>query len=306
MTELVRSPRGGVVLPGVARRLRRLVGALFADAAGPSRVRGASGSAARRPRAPRRPAYSGVPAAASWASVRSRSMEPGEPGPGDQALVVVLLGPTTGPAGSMASLPGPRRRLGRAVRGSSTWTARSPPTSWRSGPRSTSTATRIIGEHSIEVQLPLLAAAAPGTRIVHAAVSAGTGRRAIEAGARSAACSRRVAPPATGSSSRSAPGACAHYPPGRHLRAGDAVTPAGARGRPGPGRLATLEEGMRGAGIHRTCLRHVRDRSRRARPRGAAGYGRHDRHHARRIRVGPTPADRRDRTVGYLAARFDA
>ena len=40
------------------------------------------------------------------------------------------------------------------------------------------------GEHSLEVQLPLLVEAAPGARIVPLAVSAGTGRRAIEAGAR--------------------------------------------------------------------------------------------------------------------------
>ena len=41
-----------------------------------------------------------------------------------------------------------------------------------------------LREHSIEVQLPLLQAVAPGVRIVPLAVSAGTGETAIEAGAR--------------------------------------------------------------------------------------------------------------------------
>ncbi|HET9681697.1 MAG TPA: AmmeMemoRadiSam system protein B, partial [Candidatus Limnocylindrales bacterium] len=40
------------------------------------------------------------------------------------------------------------------------------------------------GEHSIEVQLPLLRAAAPDAQIVPLSVSAGVGRLAIEAGAR--------------------------------------------------------------------------------------------------------------------------
>jgi AmmeMemoRadiSam system protein B len=40
------------------------------------------------------------------------------------------------------------------------------------------------GEHSIEVQLPLLQVASPGARIVPLAVSAGTGRAAIDAGHR--------------------------------------------------------------------------------------------------------------------------
>ena len=39
-----------------------------------------------------------------------------------------------------------------------------------------------VGEHSIEVQLPLLAAVAPGALIVPLAVSAGTGDEAIDAG----------------------------------------------------------------------------------------------------------------------------
>jgi AmmeMemoRadiSam system protein B len=41
-----------------------------------------------------------------------------------------------------------------------------------------------IGEHSIEVQLPLLAAASPGARLVALAVACGTGPRAIAAGER--------------------------------------------------------------------------------------------------------------------------
>lgn len=41
-----------------------------------------------------------------------------------------------------------------------------------------------LGEHSIEVQLPLLALVADGARIVPLAVSAGTGREAIDAGGR--------------------------------------------------------------------------------------------------------------------------
>ncbi len=41
-----------------------------------------------------------------------------------------------------------------------------------------------IGEHSIEVQLPLLAVASPGARIVALAVASGTGERAVEAGER--------------------------------------------------------------------------------------------------------------------------
>jgi hypothetical protein len=41
-----------------------------------------------------------------------------------------------------------------------------------------------LREHSIEVQLPLLQAAAPGVRIVPLAVSAGTGEAAVDAGVR--------------------------------------------------------------------------------------------------------------------------
>lgn len=41
-----------------------------------------------------------------------------------------------------------------------------------------------LGEHSIEVQLPLLHAVAPGARVVPLAVAAGTGAQAIAAGAR--------------------------------------------------------------------------------------------------------------------------
>ena len=131
--------------------------------------------------------YSGIAAAAAWACLR--------PGPGGlrdsggaadlgEPPVVVLLGTNhraawldgVGVWDSRCLDDSDRRRGGgrRACRRGR----------WPSGPRSSIDRDAHRGEHSLEVQLPLLVDAAPGARIVPLAVSAGTGRRAIEAGER--------------------------------------------------------------------------------------------------------------------------
>jgi AmmeMemoRadiSam system protein B len=160
-----------------------------------------------------------------------------------------------------------------------------------------------LGEHSIEVQLPLLAAVAPGARIVPLAVACGTGRRATDAGdrlgrllaARRAAGERLVLVISTD---------MAHYP------AASACAEATERLLPpiislGAAALARLEASMRDAripglacgmcGIEPAVLGLAALRAMGATtgvPLAAA-----------------TSADAggpANRTVGYLAVRFDA
>ena len=136
------------------------------------------------------------------------------------------------------------------------------------------------GEHSLEVQLPLLVEAAPGARIVPLAVSAGTGRPAIEAGARLGRllAARRSAGDRVVLAISSD---MAHYPPADACaRATETLLPAILD--LDPGGLAAVEADMRLARIPGLGLRHVRDRARRARPRGAAGDGRRPGYRPRR------------------------
>ncbi len=116
-------------------------------------------------------AYSGVTAAAAWRTLRS------EGGP----LTVVILGTNhvSRRARGIAvwdqgawAIPGGEVAVNRALAGEIAALGR---------PFGVDRAAH-EGEHSIEVQLPLLAAVAPGALIVPLAVSAGTGDEAIEAG----------------------------------------------------------------------------------------------------------------------------
>jgi AmmeMemoRadiSam system protein B len=159
------------------------------------------------------------------------------------------------------------------------------------------------GEHSLEVQLPLLVEAARGARIVPLAVAAGTGRRAIEAGerlgrllaARRAAGDRVVLVISSD---------MAHYPPADDCaRATETLLPAILD--LDPVGLAALETDLRLArirglacgmcGIEPAVLGLAALRA-----MGAASGT---------TLTASTSADAggpRDRTVGYLAARFDA
>ena len=229
-------------------------------------------------------------------------MEPGEPGPGEPGLVVVLLG-TNHRAGWLD---------GVAAWASGAWAVPSGALDVDG-----TLAADIValgspfhidrdahhGEHSIEVQLPLLAAAAPGTRIVPLAVSAGTGRRAIEAGARLGRllAARRSAGDRIVLAISSD---MAHYPPADACElATQSLLPA-ILGLD-PARLATLEEGMRHAGIHGlACGMCGIDPAvlglAALRAMGAT---------TGTMLAASTSADAGgppDRTVGYLAARFDA
>ena len=160
-----------------------------------------------------------------------------------------------------------------------------------------------IGEHSIEVQLPLLAVASPGARIVALAVACGTGERAVEAGERLGtllAARRR----AGGAVVLAISSDMAHYPA---AAACEAVTeqlwPAIAV--VDPVRLAHEEAAVRRAGspgvacgmcgIEPAVLGLAALRA-----MGASGGT---------LLAASTSADAGgppDRTVGYLAVRFDA
>ncbi len=122
--------------------------------------------------------YSGVLAAAAWAC-----LEPGPAVDRKTGPVVVLLGTNhragwldgvgTWDAGVWAT-PGGEVAVDAALAGAVV----------ALGPPFLADRDAHRGEHSIEVQLPLLGAVRPGARIVPLAVSAGTGSRAIDAGTR--------------------------------------------------------------------------------------------------------------------------
>jgi hypothetical protein len=119
--------------------------------------------------------YSGVPAAAGWAAVPGA--DPGGP------VTAVILGTNHGagwlrgigawPDGAWAT-PGDAVPVDAALAAEIL----------ALGPPFVADPAAHLGEHSIEVQLPLLAVASPGARIVPLAVSFGTGDRAVEAGGR--------------------------------------------------------------------------------------------------------------------------
>lgn len=178
--DAVRLPAvAGTFYPAEPDHLARMVRSLLADAALLPGVRHAP---AAEPVAILVPhaglVYSGETAAAAW-----RSLAPhGAAAPDPRPLTVVILG---------------TNHVAGWLRGVAAWEAGSWPLPAGSmavdeGLASAITALGGVftvdraahrGEHSIEVQLPLLAAVAPGARIVPLAVAAGTGARAVEAGA---------------------------------------------------------------------------------------------------------------------------
>ncbi len=317
MTGPVRPPAvAGSFYPGAPGELSQLVDALFAAAADlPGSQAGKPGAPADDADRPDLPigilvphaglVYSGVPAAAAWACLRTPSGDTGDPGgtadTGDP-LVVVLLG-TNHRAGWLD--------------GVGAWEAGAWAVPSDEVQVDAALAAEIVAlgtpflvdrdahrdEHSLEVQLPLLAASAPSARIVPLAVSAGTGRRAIEAGAR---LGRLLA-------TRRASGArivlaissdMAHYPPaGACVRATEALLPA-ILGLD-PAALAANEAEMRVAGIRGLAcgmcgIEPAVLGLAALRAMGAT---------AGTVLAASTSADAGgppDRTVGYLAARFDA
>ena len=308
MTESARLPAvAGSFYPGSPGELRRLVDALFAAAA---RLPAAPSDDADHPVRPMGLlvphaglAYSGVAAAAAWACLRS----------------------TPGDSGYRAIPPIPAIARGRAPRDQSPGRVARWHRCWDTGAWAVPSgevdvdgtlAAEIAalgppffvdrdahrGEHSIEVQLPLLTSSAPGSRIVPLAVSAGTGRRATEAGAR---LGRMLA--ARGTSTRivlAISSDMAHYPPADACaRATETLLPA-ILGLD-PARLAALEEDLRQARIRGLAcgmcgIEPAVVGLAALRAMGATVGA---------VLAASTSADAggpRDRTVGYLAARFDA
>ena len=243
--------------------------------------------------------YSGVPASAGWLCLRTA---PGQAGSaGGDPLTVVILGTNHGAgwldgvgaweAGSWA-LPAGELAVDAALAAEVV----------ALGPPFTVDRAAHWAEHSIEVQLPLLAAVAPAARIVPLAVSAGTGSPAIEAGTR---LGRLLA-------ARHAAGECivlaistdmAHYP------AADACARATEAQLPSilgmdPVGLAGVEARLRSAGIRGLAcgmcgiepavlgLAALRAMGATAGTALAASTS---------ADAGGPP----DRTVGYLAVRFD-
>lgn len=309
MTGPVRPPSvAGSFYPGSPGDLRRLVGTLFAAAARLPRASSAEADGRVLPMGLLVPhaglVYSGIPAAAAWACL---GPEPGGFGDSGGAAetaeppVVVLLGTNhraawldgvgawdagawtvpTGDVGVDGALAGDVAALG-------------PPfVIDRDAHR---------GEHSLEVQLPLLMAVAPGARIVPLAVSAGTGRRAVEAGERLGRllAGRRAAGDRIVLAISSD---MAHYPPADAcVRATEALLPA-ILGLD-PARLASLEQDMRVAGIRGLacgmCGIEPAVLGLAALQAMGATTG--------TVLAASTSADAGglpDHTVGYLAARFD-
>lgn len=285
----------GLFYPAATERLDELVTALFEAA---DRLAGASGASGGRGGLPlgllvphAGLVYSGIPAAAAWASLPA----------GGAAPTVVLLGTNHGATWL--------RGVGVFERG--TWSI--PGSSFvvdaalaaeilALGPPFVTDAAAHDGEHSIEVQLPLLAAAAPGARIVPLAVACGTGDRAIEAGAmlgRLLGARRTSGDPVVLVISSD----MAHYPDATTCdavteRLLPAITALDAR------RLAADEAGVRGdrlegvacgmCGIEPAVLGLA--------ALGAMGAGRGTPLAASSSADAGGPDDR---TVGYLAVRFD-
>ncbi|MEI7745461.1 MAG: AmmeMemoRadiSam system protein B [Chloroflexota bacterium] len=295
---LVRRPSvAGSFYPGDPRRLTGTVGALFAAAARLPGVERDVEAARGVPAAVLVPhaglAYSGVTAAAAWLAIGTE--RGGPPG------TVVILG-TNHVAGWLVGVG-----------------------AWASGAWVTpageiavdeALAAAIVGlggafevdhdahrgEHSIEVQLPLLTTIAPAARIVPLAVSAGTGDSAIEAGERlgglladrRAAGERIVLVISTD---------MAHYPP---AAACERIT---AELLPSilacdPGRLAAEEDAIRRAGLPGVAcgmcgIEPAVLGIAAARSMGATAVT---------VLATATSADTGGspgRTVGYLATRFD-
>jgi MEMO1 family protein len=303
MTGPVRPPAvAGSFYPGSPGELRWLVLGLFAGAA--ELPGAASGDAARSdlplgilvPHAGL--VYSGVPAAAAWASLRPA---PGGSNDTGGPPTVVLLGTNHRAAwldgvgaweDGRWAVPTGEVEVDSAL--AAEVVALGPPFGVdRDAHR---------GEHSLEVQLPLLMEAGPGARIVPLAVSAGTGKRALEAGAR---LGRLLAARRSGGDRIviAISSDMAHYP------AADACELATETLLPAilgldPAGLAALEEDMRVSGIRGLAcgmcgIEPAVLGLAALRAMGAVSGT---------TLAASTSADAggpRDRTVGYLAVRFD-
>ena len=288
MTGPVRPPAvAGSFYPGSPGELRRLVDALFAAAADlpgarlPAAAAGdvrPPGPADRPPRAPCRPRlFRRAGGGGMAACLRTRSGGSGDPARG--------RAPWDQPPRRLARW---RRRLGgrrlgtcRPARSRSTpcW----PPRSLPSGRRSTWTGSAPGRALARGPAAAARAPSAPGRSIVPLAVSAGTGAAGDRGGRASWAA-------ACGTSFRGRPGRPRDQlrhgalPAGRRLRAGDGDAPAGDPG-PRPGAARVHRGGHARRGNPRARLRHVRDRARHPRPRGAAGDGSHREYGARLLDV---------------------
>ena len=298
----VRRPSvAGLFYPASGQALRALVDELLAAAAGLPDVRADSAADRGLPVGILVPhaglAYSGIVAAAGWSRLQEPPREPtGEP------LTVVLLGTNHG-AGWLD---------GVAAWDSGAWSTPSGPAGVDA-----SLAESVVGlgrpflvdrdahdgEHSIEVQLPLLLAVVPTALLVPLSVSAGRGARAIDAGARlgSLLAARRTA------------GArivlaistdMAHYPPAAACESATDILLPSILALDAAG-LAGREDDLRGAGIRDlVCGMCGIDPAvlglAALRAMGAT---------VGRVLGAATSADAGgppDRTVGYVAARFDA
>jgi AmmeMemoRadiSam system protein B len=241
-------------------------------------------------------AYSGIAAAAGWSRVRVR---PGEGG--GRPLTVVLLG-TNHRAGWLNGVAAWEEGAWAIPTGTLAVDASLASAIVDLGPPFIVDREAHEGEHSIEVQLPLLLAIEPAARVVPLAVSAGRGAGAMDAGtrlgallgARRAAGARIVLAISTD---------MAHYPPAA------ACEHATERLRPSimaldAADLARREEGLRTAGIRDlVCGMCGIDPAvlglAALRAMGAT---------AGTVLATATSADAggpSDRTVGYLAVRFD-
>jgi MEMO1 family protein len=310
MTGSVRLPSvAGSFYPGSPGELQRLVDALFAAAA---RLPGPPTGETDHPSLPvgilvphAGLVYSGVPAAAAWACLRAGPGGSGDTAapadPGDRP-VVVLLG-TNHRAGWLDGVGAWDAGAWAVPSGELEVDAVLAAEIVALGPPFLVDRDAHRGEHSLEVQLPLLATAAPRARIVPLAVSAGTGRRAIEAGARLGG----LLAAHRSSSDRivlAISSDMAHYPPSAACaRATETLLPA-ILGLD-PVMLAALEGDLRRArirglacgmcGIEPAVLGLAALRA-----MGAT---------TGTVLAASTSADAGgppDRTVGYLAARFDA
>ncbi len=287
----------GTFYPAEPDRLERMVQRLFVDAALLAGVRTDAVAVPRLPSAILVPhaglVYSGEVAAAGWGTLAA--------GRGGPPSTVVLLG---------------TNHVAGWLRGVAAWEAGRWPLPDGGVDVDVELAAAIValggafgvdraahrGEHSIEVQLPLLAAVAPGARIVPLAVAAGTGRGALEAGealgrllaTRRAAGERVVLAISTD---------MAHYPPAvvarqvtaEHLAAIEACDPAAVAAteeRLRDGGIRGLDCGM--CGIEPAVLGVAA-----ARAMGATRVS---------VLASATSADAGgapNRTVGYLSCRFD-
>jgi len=305
----------GMFYPAARDELLDLVDRLFAAAARLPDVRTDTASARGLPAGILVPhaglAYSGIVAAAGWSRLRSgrvrtsaRGGADGDVNPAGSAeppLTIVLLG-TNHRAGWLGGVAAWDGGAWSTPAGDVAVDAPLVAAIANLGPPFLADRRAHGGEHSIEVQLPLLLAVDPSARVVPLAVSAGTGARAIAAGthlgallaARRAAGARIVLVISSDMAHYPAAGACGRAT-GVLLPPILALDPAG---------LAQREDGLRDAGIPGlACGMCGIDPA-------VLGLAALKAMGATRgtILAAATSADAGgppDRTVGYLAARFD-